>query len=211
MKYPFSSDATPRLIIFLKKNNLNIYEYEILDQIGKCSHMSEAFLIKRCVSSFRVTYKDEHVSEVHIQKSLNALMKRGLLQKIDSKVLEVIVSMVPKNDITPEPVNGFPCVGDIDFTQEGAYFFLEMERCVFYPKETDNWYAAELEAQEGHIQILATTKTAADNFLADIMPQGSIIRKSKLEKVGPWVTRWWRTFPNGWRLEVEIEGGQERE
>ncbi len=204
MKFPFAPSVTPKLIAFLKKNSLSMHDFEILYQIGKCCHMSETFLIKRCVSSFRDTY-DEPVSDIYIQKSLKALMERRLLQKIDSKALEAIVSAMPKNDVTPKPVDGFPGIGDIDFTQEGAHLYLEMRHRVFHPKETDYWCAVLLGEQEGHIQILATTKSAANGFLHDTMPPGSIVKRSKFEKVGPWITRWWEIFPNGWRLEVDIE------
>jgi hypothetical protein len=208
MRTPYVSEVTARLDGFLRENCLTLHEYLLVMEIGECSNMPESQLLRRIMEFRGREFPDaEPMSETALHQSLEGLMSRGLLQRIDAASLQAIASSITMNGVPVTLLDDLPRVGDIDFTLNGAELYGTIERTVFCRTDDEFWLEIEVHGQPHSFEVFAPTRTSLDRYVEDTHREMEVVTSSP-ERIGAWKTRWWRGFPGGWKLFVWTgEGG----
>jgi hypothetical protein len=139
------------------------------------------------------------VTEHECRGALDACLAKGWVQVLDEPALARIAADLRAGGFLGPIYGGLPEAGCVDFTEAGAALwqrYLEavgrQDRSFAYTdivREKTAWYFRTREAAE---KALAAFR-AEDDFFAASEPVA----------IGPWRARWWRRFPEGFRVEVE--------
>ena len=206
--YSFAPGKKARLLTFMHTERVNPHDYWLLEEIGLCSHMPRTEALRRSVNSSE-TFEDPslRLCEQEAEVELAALLDRRLLMLVDERALRGIRHYLARDESSEGPACGLPAVGDIDFTPRGADLYMRMHRDVFDVSLEKTQTACLDEIDAKHIQVYGTVRAVvAELFYDSIFRFYDWVGANDILQIRSWRDRWWRKFPRGWRLDVEVDG-----
>lgn len=130
---------------------------------------------------------------------IETCMNKGLIQIVSQEALRNMMSIV-QQDGSIGPIYGYPDLGTVDLTEEGA---------VRYKAKAIGHYFPDNPASIGYRHVstsIFADPQAAESFSASIDPtNGSSDWNrmcSKVVEVGPWRKSWWYTHSMGYAIQI---------
>ncbi|MDB2686671.1 hypothetical protein N9Y42_05625 [Mariniblastus sp.] len=145
-------------------------------------------------ASYSRSVVGDHVSEDQAQESLDAFLDQGLLQVVTEELREDLRASLC-GDACHGPVLGFPRIGGVDFTREGADLYLDEMQT----KRICGGRASIIV--DRHTEYLFATFKAAQRALS-LCDQLKMIPVSGPVEYGPWQPVPWLQLEKGYLIEV---------
>ncbi len=142
------------------------------------------------------------ISIAEAKTALARLMRGGLLEVVTADRL----AQLRKRHVAtgwPDPLYGFPSVGDVDFTDKGSKAFQALANQLYGP----GFFAeAEVDSGDGRgrVYYVATAEQAryAAQRAQTEAPAGAVTT----EPIGRWCVHWWQAFSSGYRVSIMWDG-----
>jgi hypothetical protein len=198
---PRTHDPNPLLVI-LDRHHLSFAEWLFLsamewDYYRSYSQDLPRRMVEKANEEFDLT-----ISEEECQRGMENCLRFELLRIVNQGAVDEVDTLL-QNDPTclavPKLVKSTP--GQIDFTPAGACLYRMIANEWLGPNWEDKLYVSNQfysevhyysEAEEGFEHI----------FQFEIKKED--IRTMRIVPLGPWCVSWWKRFPSGYRLELEI-------
>jgi len=130
-------------------------------------------------------------------QALTDALAKGWLQILDPAVLAKIATELHEGNYLGPIYGGLPPLGCVDLTVAGADLWQR------YSPENRSYPFAYLDVVYERTSHFFPTLKAAERALAKIRQDEDFASCTQPERIGPWRPQWWRTFPSGYRVEVE--------
>lgn len=140
------------------------------------------------------------VSEEENQAALTGCLAKGWLQFVDEAVLGRIQSEIREAGILG-PIYGYPALGGINFTHEGAEQWLNIRNKLWNDQASKPFVYCDTVCEKHAFYFSSEAKAVAE--LDRWKRSESVVAAVGPFPIGPWRANWWRRFSKGYRIEVE--------
>jgi hypothetical protein len=148
-------------------------------------------------------YFGTKVTEDELRDGLEACLRHGWLGIVDKAFMAEIETLL-RDQPTLMPVTGSLGLCDyIDFTPTGADLYRTLSGAWLGPTWEDEFVAWKEIYREEH--VYCEVEEGLQDVVKEYTEMGQVVLSSRIAAIGPWCVRWWRRFPSGYRLELEIE------
>jgi len=138
------------------------------------------------------------------RNALARLLARGLVQNVSARSLHGMRLIVQRR-CGIGPVSGWPNIGHIDLTEEGAKIGCLIIRGISHESDEYGWSAIRRVCDK-HVQLFNISRKAVLNDLAELNPSARPqISVTGPVSIGPWRDRWWLEFSRGARIDIRGE------
>ena len=93
--------------------------------------------------------------------------------------------------------------GEIDFTPAGASLYRAISADRFGAEWEHGLAVSHGYYREEHRYCEAEGGFAG--IVEEYVAKGGVVRSCRVVPIGPWCVHWWKVFPSGFRMELEIE------
>jgi hypothetical protein len=143
-------------------------------------------------------------SEPERRQALEDCLRNGWLRATDgAKTAEVHALLADGGAMVPVPRASRCSRGEIDFTPAGAALYRMIGAEYLGPDWEDEVSVYKEHYREEH--RYCETEEGLGGIVKEYEDTGEVVRASRLIPLGPWCVYWWRRFPQGYRLELEID------
>lgn len=131
--------------------------------------------------------------------ALEDCLERGWLTLVTEDHLARVENVVSQRS-TFDPIDGYPKLGDVDFSIEGAELFITVRDRICGPDfDIDDPCETFESGVYHHYFRLEKAALAFNNYLLD---EPEVATVDGPFEIGPWCVNWWWHFPDGFRLDV---------
>lgn len=194
------------IAVFRMRSRLDAHELSVLMSLLYISLPAEQ-LIRQASKEIVRGDHGESSSESECQDALARLLARGLVQEVSRRSLMGMQLIVHQQNILG-PIVGWPKVGSIDMTEEGAKIARRIMRAPAFGPKIIGWGATRW-INNHHVQVFNISVKAIRDDLAELL--GNYRKEIQIARpvsTGPWLDRWWLRFRYGVCVDIrgELEG-----
>jgi hypothetical protein len=185
----------------LGQSGISLPEWYVLSLIGKWPFPHNQ--VCKTVASHSEQDLRGPVTKMNCEAALTACITKHWLRIIDTSSLKAIRSFV-RNSNLGGPVYGYPSIGDVDFTPEGAILYQNLYRQLYRRSlEARHGYPREIAA--GKFRYYYQRRKAVLGAISDWKQQETLLSVGRIVPIGPWCVYWWKRFPKGYGVDVEFK------
>jgi hypothetical protein len=217
-----------RLRTVLDRHNVTFAEWLLLAsmEVGWCK--SSASRLSQWAAESGAKQFGVAVSEEECRSGLDACLRYGWLRVVNQDTLEEVSALlrndpallaVPKTadcrrsnglcyvlgqhgKLVPVPKPAERRWGEIDFSPCGAAQYRMIAADWLGPDWEDDLRVGKAYYCEEHRYCEA--EEGLRGIVQDHEARGEVVRASRVVPIGPWCVHWWKRFPAGYRMELEI-------
>jgi hypothetical protein len=193
---------TKRLQHVLACHNVDLAEWLLLAAMDCFAHQSPSSLPRHVAAAAEKNY-GVATSMRECRAGLEACLANGWLRAVDREAVTEVRAILrddPATDHLPgEMVGG---LGEVDFTPVGAALY-RMIAAEFLGPDWD----AGLRVWKEHYREehgYCEAEGPLQGVVQDCVARGETVLNSRIVPLGPWSVYWWKRFPHGYRLELQI-------
>jgi hypothetical protein len=142
------------------------------------------------------------VSEKQCRLALQACLRNGWLRVVDQDALDEVTALLQGDPVLlPISLTAHCQLDEIDFTSSGSVLY----RMIMEEWRGPDW-ENELHVEKETYAEVHYYSEALDGFgsLLLQLSRERTFRVLRIACLGPWCVSWWRRFPHGFRLELEV-------
>jgi hypothetical protein len=183
-----------RVATFLARNHLTEVECQLLYVVGTVELPTNK-LIQFAIQEHLLARFFSKPTRRRYLSALKSLLRKRLIQRITPATLRRIARFLLA-DRAVGPIEGFPQVGHIDFTSNGALLFMHL--CsILEPDHGNVGYASCVQISPGCLLAIGTSEADVDGAIQGFPSNMSSIRGDPLISIAAWRDRWWRKHTHG--------------
>ncbi len=188
----------------LARFGVGLPEWLVLAEVAGGRFNSPSRLPARA-AGFAMTAHGIAAAEEECRAAMDACLARGWLRVVDHRAAAEIEALLQADTASVLlPDEAVPGLGEVDFTLAGAALYRAVSKEFLGPGWQDGlcvW--RELEREEHRY---GETERDVLSALQECQDRGVEVVASWVVPIGPWCVYWWRRFPRGYRLELEVRG-----
>jgi hypothetical protein len=186
----------------LDHHGVRLAEWLVLTEVasGGCNYPSG---LPAKSAQFAVRDFGVPVTEEQCREAMDACLAKGWLRVIDRQGLVEIDDLLRQAPAAAPLASGMvPCLGEVDFTPGGATLHRAVSEEFLGPAWAEGLCVRrELDREEHRY---GETEQDILSALGECQDRGEQVVSCRVVPIGPWCVYWWRRFPRGYRLELEV-------
>ena len=92
--------------------------------------------------------------------------------------------------------------GEADFTPTGAALYRAISGVWSGPDWEEDLQVSNGYYREDH--RYCDSEEGFEGVVSELMAEGQVVRATRVVPIGPWCVHWWKRFPAGFRMELEV-------